>query len=76
VMLYGYAGVVDAMAQRIRSELGAEARVVATGGLAHLVASESATIERVEPFLTLEGLRLLFEKNRPTADTQPKERSR
>jgi type III pantothenate kinase len=75
-MLYGYAGVVDAMAQRIRGELGAEARVVATGGLAHLIASESTTIERVEPFLTLEGLRLLFEKNRPTADTQPKERAR
>ncbi len=63
-LLYGYAGMVDAMVERIRGELG-EARVIATGGLAHRIAGESGTIERVEPFLTLEGLRLLFEKNRP-----------
>jgi type III pantothenate kinase len=64
-LLYGYAGMVDAMVTRIREELGAQARVVATGGLAQRVADESRTIERVEPFLTLEGLRILFEKNRP-----------
>jgi len=64
-LLYGYAGMVDSMVRRIRGELGAGARVVATGGLAGRVAGESETIERVEPFLTLEGLRLLFEKNRP-----------
>ncbi len=63
-MLFGYAGVVDSMVERIRGELGAEARVVATGGLAHRVANESRAIERVEPFLTLEGLRIIFEKNR------------
>jgi type III pantothenate kinase len=62
-LLYGYAGVVDSMVERIRGELGAEARVVATGGLAHRVANESRAIERVEPFLTLEGLRIIFEKN-------------
>ena len=62
-LLFGYAGMVDSMVERIRGELGA-ARVIATGGLAHRVASESSTIERVEPFLTLEGLRILFEKNR------------
>ena len=62
-LLYGYAGVVDSMVERIRGELGAEARVVATGGLAHRVAHESRAIERVEPFLTLEGLRIIFEKN-------------
>lgn len=75
-MLYGYAGVVDSMVERIRGELGPEARVVATGGLAGLVASESKTIERVEPFLTLEGLRIIFEKNRPAADSSRKERPR
>jgi type III pantothenate kinase len=75
-LLYGYAGIVDSMVERIRGELGSEARVVATGGLAHRVASESTVIERVEPFLTLEGLRLIFEKNRPSTDTQRKERSR
>ncbi len=68
-MLFGYAGMVDAMVTRIRGELGATARVIATGGLAGRVAGESATIERVEPFLTLEGLRLLFEKNRTPRDT-------
>jgi type III pantothenate kinase len=65
-LLYGYAGVVDSMVERIRGELGARARVVATGGLAGRVANESAAIERVEPFLTLEGLRIIFEKNRPS----------
>jgi len=65
-LLYGYAGVVDAMVGRIRGELGADARVVATGGLAGRVAAESREIERVEPFLTLEGLRLIFEKNLPS----------
>jgi type III pantothenate kinase len=64
-LLYGYAGVVDSMVQRIRGELGADAPVVATGGLAGRVANESAVIDRVEPFLTLEGLRIIFEKNRP-----------
>jgi type III pantothenate kinase len=71
-MLFGYAGMVDAMVTRIRGELGATARVIATGGLAGRIAGESATIERVEPFLTLEGLRLLFEKNRSPRDATPR----
>ena len=72
-LLYGYAGMVDSMVARIRGELGDEARVVATGGLAQRVANESETIERVEPFLTLEGLRLIFERNRPHPETSRKE---
>ncbi len=64
-LLYGYAGMVDSMVGRIRGELGQEARCIATGGLAQRIATESECIERVEPFLTLEGLRILFEKNRP-----------
>ena len=63
-LLFGYAGMVDAMVSRIRREMGAEIRVIATGGLAQRIASETESIERVEPFLTLEGLRILFEKNR------------
>ena len=64
-LLYGYAGMVDSMVTRIRDELREDTRCIATGGLAQRIASESRCIERVEPFLTLEGLRILFEKNRP-----------
>jgi len=64
-LLFGFAGVVDSMVARIRRELGSDARVVATGGLAGRVSAECSVIDRVEPFLTLEGLRLIFEKNRP-----------
>jgi type III pantothenate kinase len=63
-LVYGFAGQVDGIVGRIRDELGAEARAVATGGLADLVAPHSRTIERVDPFLTLEGLRLVWELNR------------
>jgi type III pantothenate kinase len=72
-LLFGYAGMVDAMVERIRAELGADARVIATGGLAQRVAAETKSIERVEPFLTLEGLRMLFEKNRGHAEAAGKE---
>jgi type III pantothenate kinase len=65
-LLYGYAGMVDSMVQRIRGELG-ESRCIATGGLAQRIAGESKCIEHVEPFLTLEGLRILFEKNHSEA---------
>ena len=48
----------------IRGELGAEAPVIATGGLAELIAPHAATVERVDQSLTLEGLRLVWERNR------------
>jgi len=67
-LLFGYAGMVDAMVERILAELGPDTRVLATGGLASRIAAETRTIERVEPFLTLEGLRILFEKNRSERD--------
>jgi type III pantothenate kinase len=73
-LLFGYAGVVDSMVERIRGELGEDARVVATGGLAGRVAAESRVIEKVEPFLTLEGLRIIYEKNRPKADAPRQEK--
>ncbi len=62
-VVYGFAGQVDGIVRAIRGELGAEARVVATGGLAELVAPHSAAIESVDPFLTLDGLRLVWELN-------------
>src|SRR5919197_315486 len=63
-LVYGFSGQVDGIVERIRAELRAEARVIATGGLAELVAPHSRTIERVDPFLTLDGLRLVWELNR------------
>ncbi len=74
-LLYGYAGMLDSMVTRIRGELGAEANVIATGGLAHRIADESTTIQRVEPFLTLDGLRILFEKNRSERGENPRKES-
>ncbi len=62
-LVYGFAGQVDGIVGRIREELGAEARAVATGGLADLVAPHSRTIERVDPFLTLDGLHLVWDLN-------------
>jgi type III pantothenate kinase len=64
-LVYGFAGQVDGIVARIREELGEpEATVVATGGLAELIAPHSTVIEHVDPFLTLEGLRLVWELNR------------
>ncbi len=63
-LVYGFTGQVDEIVTRIRGELGVDARAVATGGLADLIAPHSHTIERVDPWLTLEGLRLVWELNR------------
>jgi type III pantothenate kinase len=63
-VVYGFAGQVDGIVEAIRRELEVEARTIATGGLADLIAPHSRTIERIDPFLTLEGLRLVWEQNR------------
>jgi type III pantothenate kinase len=62
-LVYGFAGQVDGIVERIRGELGDGARVIATGGLANLIAPHARTVERVDPFLTLEGLRLVWTRN-------------
>jgi type III pantothenate kinase len=60
--VYGFSGQVDALVDRFQAELG-ECTVVATGGLAELIMSFSKTIQHHEPWLTLHGLRIVFERN-------------
>lgn len=61
-MIFGYAGLVDGMVDRMTREMGGSPKVVATGGLAPLMQNVARTIEAVEPLLTLEGLRLIHAK--------------
>ncbi len=66
--VYGFAGQVDGLVERMASELGLDldaVTVVATGGLAPLVIDECRTVDHHEPWLTLHGLRLMYERNRP-----------
>jgi type III pantothenate kinase len=59
-IIYGYAGLVDGIVERIKREMSSPPKVVATGGLADLMMQVAETIEVVEPHLTLEGLRILY----------------
>jgi type III pantothenate kinase len=61
-LFYGFAGQVDGIVERMQEELGGGAKVVATGGLAELIAPHSKTIGEVDPLLTLDGLRLLWSR--------------
>lgn len=63
-IIYGYIGLVDEITLRMKKELDDEAMVIATGGLANLIASESRQIDVVDAFLTLDGLRLIYRMNR------------
>lgn len=63
-IIFGYAGQVDGIVERIKEEMKATPKVIATGGLAELIASETRTIEVVSPMLTLEGLRIIYERNK------------
>jgi type III pantothenate kinase len=79
-IVYGYAGLVDGLVSRLRKELGYPLRVIATGGLARLIAPQTEAIEEVDDDLTLTGLRLIHERNEhvaghskapPAGDDQP-----
>jgi type III pantothenate kinase len=63
-IMFGYVGLIENLVTRIRKELGEKARVIATGGLSALFASETKIIDKVDKNLTLIGLRLIHEMNR------------
>ena len=70
-LYYGYIGLVDGIIERMSAELGAQPRVIATGGLARQISGDSRYIAQIDDMLTLDGLRILFERNRT-----PRPRSR
>ena len=67
-IIYGYTGLVDALVTRILGELEADAAVVATGGHADVLAAESKTIKTVDRWLTLDGLKIIYRRNRRSRD--------
>jgi type III pantothenate kinase len=62
-ILYGYAGLVDGLVERIKGEVRSDPKVIATGGLAKIIAPEAKSIHVVDDMLTLEGLRIIYKRN-------------
>ncbi|NMO97766.1 type III pantothenate kinase [Paenibacillus lemnae] len=63
-IIFGYAGQVEGLVKRIKAEMGTDTvKVVATGGLAELISGETGCIDEIDPLLTLEGLRIIYERN-------------
>jgi type III pantothenate kinase len=62
-LLFGYVALVEGMVERFRGELGPSMKVIATGGLADIIARETETLEIIAPWLTLDGLRIIWEMN-------------
>jgi type III pantothenate kinase len=71
-LYYGYLGLVDGILERLLKELGDSVKVLATGGLASLLGSGSKYIQHVDEFLTLEGLRILWERNAYPDQSKPR----
>jgi type III pantothenate kinase len=63
-LLFGYVGLIEGMVARFKAELGPETQVIGTGGLAPLIAGETTVIDIIAPWLTLDGLRLIYEMNK------------
>jgi type III pantothenate kinase len=63
-ILFGYVGLIEGIVGRMKEELGAETKVIGTGGYSAIIARETSVIDKVDPDLTLEGLRLIHELNR------------
>lgn len=70
-LLFGYVAMVEGMVARFRQELGDDMKVIATGGLADLIAAETDVVDVVAPWLTLDGLRLIWELNQAPEGGQP-----
>ena len=71
-IIYGYVGLVDGIVSRIKEALGVPTQVIATGGLACLIASETKSIDTVDDYLTLKGLKIIYERNRPRREERVK----
>ena len=68
-VIFGFVGQIDEIVRRIKAEMREDMRVIATGGMAKMISRESKTIDKVDNFLTLTGLRVLYERNQPEAKT-------
>ena len=62
--VYGFSGMVEAIVRQIKDELGQNARVIATGGVLDWITNKTSVIDTLDPFLTLDGLRIIYEKNK------------
>lgn len=71
-IIYGYVGLVEGIVSRMKQALGDQPKVIATGGLACLIASETTCIDYVDDYLTLKGLKIIYERNRPRREERDK----
>jgi type III pantothenate kinase len=62
-LLFGYVGLVEGMVVRFKAELGPDTKIIATGGLSEIVSAETKVIDHIAPWLTLDGLRIIWELN-------------